>query len=77
LAIESGAMRSGELPASGFSADEIWLSATWPFVREHLPRPPARIVELGCGESGGHLAALAKVGYDAVGVDPEAPERPG
>ena len=70
-------MRSGELPASGSSADEIWLSATWPFVRDQLPKPPARIVELGCGESGGHLAALLDVGYDALGVDPEAPERPG
>jgi SAM-dependent methyltransferase len=76
LAGEGGAMRSGELPASGCSADEIWLAATWPFVREQLPEPPARIVELGCGESGGHLAALLNVGYDAVGVDPEAPERP-
>ncbi len=77
MATEGGAMRSGELPASGCSADEIWLSATWPFVRDHLPKPPARIVELGCGEAGGHLAALLNAGFDAVGVDPEAPERPG
>jgi SAM-dependent methyltransferase len=61
---------------SGPSADEIWLGATWPFVREQLPPPPARVVELGCGEAGGHLAALLSVGYDATGVDPEAPEGP-
>lgn len=77
MASKGGPMRSGELPASGCSADETWLTATWPFVREQLPKPPARIVELGCGESGGHLAALLNVGYDALGVDPEAPERPG
>ncbi len=77
LAINRGAMSSSELPASGSSADEIWLTATWPFVREHLPKPPARVVELGCGEAGGHLAALLSTGFDAVGVDPEAPERPG
>jgi SAM-dependent methyltransferase len=77
LASEGGEVRSGELPASGSSADEIWLSATWPFVRDHLPKSPARIAELGCGEAGGHLAVLLNVGYDAVGVDPEAPERPG
>ena len=77
MASEGGAMRSRELPASGCSVDEIWLTATWPFVREQLPKPPARIVELGCGESGGHVAALLNAGYDAVGVDPEAPQRPG
>lgn len=70
-------MRSRGMPASGSSADAIWLTATWPFVREHLPQPPARIVELGCGEAGGHLAALLNDRYDAVGVDPEAPERTG
>jgi SAM-dependent methyltransferase len=74
---EDGAMRWGSLPGSGLSADEIWLTATWPFVREHLPEPPAMIVELGCGEAGGHIAALLDAGYDALGVDPEAPGRPG
>lgn len=73
---EDGAMRSGDLPGSGLSADEIWLTATWPFVRQQLPEPPATVVELGCGEAGGHLAALLDAGYDALGVDPEAPGRP-
>jgi SAM-dependent methyltransferase len=58
----------------GGSADEIWLSATWPFVRGQLPPPPARVIELGCGQAGGHIPALVQAGYDATGVDPEAPE---
>jgi SAM-dependent methyltransferase len=64
------------MTGSDSSADEIWLAATWPFVREQLPPPPARIVELGGGEAGGQLTALLSVGYDATGVDPEAPEGP-
>lgn len=40
-----------------------------------LPRPPARVLEVGCGR--GELAlALAADGYDVVAVDPEAPEGP-
>jgi hypothetical protein len=39
-------MRWGSLPGSGLSADEIWRTATWPFVRQHLPETPARVVEL-------------------------------
>lgn len=74
---KDGAMRGGSLPRSGLSADEIWLTATWPFVREQLPEPPAMVVELGCGEAGGHIAALLDAGYEALGVDPEAPGRPG
>lgn len=64
------------MSGSDFSADEVWLAATWPFVREQLAAPPARVVELGCGEAGGHLAALISAGYDATGVDPEAPQGP-
>jgi SAM-dependent methyltransferase len=51
-----------------------WLAATWPVVRRALPDPPARVVELGCGTLGGHVPMLRASGYDAVGVDPEAPE---
>lgn len=37
-----------------------------------LPRPPARVLEIGCGR--GDLArALAAKGYDIIAVDPEAP----
>jgi tRNA-Thr(GGU) m(6)t(6)A37 methyltransferase TsaA len=34
------------------------------------------VVELGCGPAGGHVPALIQAGYDATGVDPEAPEGP-
>ena len=52
---------------------ERWLAATWPVVHAALPTPPARVVELGCGAVGGHVPALQAAGYDALGVDPEAP----
>jgi SAM-dependent methyltransferase len=55
------------------TADEIWLAATWPLVRAQLPSPPSRIIEIGCGEAGGHVPALLDAGYQAVGIDPEAP----
>jgi SAM-dependent methyltransferase len=43
------------------------------FVREVLPRPPAAVLEVGCGE--GELAReLSAAGYDVVAIDPEAPE---
>jgi SAM-dependent methyltransferase len=58
-------------------ADELWLAATWPFVREHLPATPARVLELGCGPLGGFVPRMRELGYDAIGVDPEAPEGPG
>ena len=57
--------------------DERWLAATWPFVHEHLPSAPAMVVEIGCGSLGGFVPALWREGYDAVGVDPHAPEGPG
>jgi SAM-dependent methyltransferase len=54
--------------------DDRWLAATWPFVRRHLPPPPAAVVEIGCGPLGGFVARMRTTGYDAVGVDPNAPE---
>jgi SAM-dependent methyltransferase len=57
-------------------ADERWLSATWPFVRAHLPAAPARVVELGCGPLGGFVPQMRLLGYEAIGVDPQAPEAP-
>jgi SAM-dependent methyltransferase len=53
---------------------EQWLAATWPIVRGALPEPPARVVELGCGTAGGHVPMLRAAGYDALGIDPEAPD---
>jgi SAM-dependent methyltransferase len=54
--------------------DDRWLAAVWPFVREQLPPAPARVLEVGCGTLGGFVPALVADGYEAVGVDPEAPE---
>jgi SAM-dependent methyltransferase len=54
--------------------DERWLAAVWPFVRSWLPASPARVVEIGCGPLGGFVPMLRSAGYEAVGVDPEAPE---
>jgi SAM-dependent methyltransferase len=67
---------TGHAHAAGVSPDSVWLAAMWPFVRGQLPPAPARVVELGCGPLGGHVPALIRAGYDATGVDPEAPEGP-
>jgi hypothetical protein len=53
-----------------------WLAAVSPFVQAQLPPPPARVVELGCGSHGGFVPRLLDDGYEAVGVDPQAPEGP-
>jgi len=54
--------------------DDRWLAAVWPFVRAQLPAAPAAVAEIGCGPLGGFVPALRSAGYDAVGIDPEAPE---
>jgi len=59
------------------TSDETWLAAVWPFVRGWLPAPPAAVVEIGCGPLGGFVPMLRAAGYDATGVDPEAPDGPG
>ena len=43
------------------------------FVRAHVPAPPARLLEVGCGQ-GELTTALAVAGYDVLGIDPAAPE---
>jgi SAM-dependent methyltransferase len=53
--------------------DERWLAANRPFVLTHLPAPPARVVEIGCGPLGGFVPMLESAGYQATGIDPEAP----
>jgi SAM-dependent methyltransferase len=45
------------------------------FVLSHLPPPPARVLEIGCG-SGALALELSGRGYDVTAVDPEAPEGP-
>jgi SAM-dependent methyltransferase len=54
--------------------DERWLAAVWPFVRASLPPVPARVVEIGCGPLGGFVPRLESAGYEATGVDPQAPQ---
>jgi hypothetical protein len=44
------------------------------FVLHHLPQAPARVLEVGCGDRGGVVPALVDAGYDALGVDPRAPD---
>jgi hypothetical protein len=44
------------------------------FALSQLPAAPARVLEVGCGERGGITPRLVDVGYDAVAVDPCAPE---
>lgn len=56
-------------------AAERWLAAMWPVVRHWLPAPPARIVEIGCGPIGGFVPMLRSSGYEALGVDPDAPDQ--
>ena len=44
-------------------------------VASHIPEPPARVLEVGCGN--GDLAlALAERGFDVTAIDPSAPHGP-
>ena len=54
--------------------DDLWLASTWPFVRAALPAAPSAVLEIGCGRHGGFVPALLDDGYDAIGVDPAAPD---
>ena len=53
---------------------ERWLTTIWPLVRARLPPPPVRVVDIGCGPHGGFVPFLRTSGYEAIGVDPRAPE---
>ena len=44
------------------------------FVFDQLPPPPRRVLEIGCGREGGLVEQLVTGGYDALGVDPDAPD---
>jgi hypothetical protein len=43
------------------------------FVLTQLPRPPLRVLEVGCGSDGGVASALADAGHEVLAIDPEAP----
>lgn len=45
------------------------------FVTTHLPPPPARVLEVGCG-SGALARALLEAGYRVTAIDPKAPDGP-
>jgi SAM-dependent methyltransferase len=44
----------------------------WEFLSRWLPTPPARVIDVGCGD-GALTRRLREAGFDAVGLDPEAP----
>jgi SAM-dependent methyltransferase len=58
------------------ASGDQWLDVMWPRVHAHLPPAPARVIDLGCGALGGFVPFLRAEGYDAVGVDPKAPDAP-
>jgi 2-polyprenyl-3-methyl-5-hydroxy-6-metoxy-1,4-benzoquinol methylase len=43
------------------------------FIERWLPPPPARVVEVGCGD-GSLTLHLLSAGFEMVGIDPHAPE---
>ena len=45
------------------------------FVTAHLPPPPARVLEVGCG-SGALARALVESGHEVTAIDPKAPDGP-
>jgi SAM-dependent methyltransferase len=55
---------------------ERWLGPLRPFVLSGLPPAPASVIEIGCGTAGGFVPELRRIGYEAVGVDRNAPDGP-
>jgi SAM-dependent methyltransferase len=43
------------------------------FAQAYLPSPPARVLDVGCGQ-GELTTALAVAGHDVLGIDPLAPQ---
>ena len=60
------------LPIPGANAAD-WGADAWAFARAQLPKPPASVIEIGCGPDGGFVPRLIADGYEAIGVDPTAP----
>jgi SAM-dependent methyltransferase len=61
----------------GVATGELWLAPLRPFVHSALPAAPATVIELGCGALGGFVPGLRQSGYQAVGVDRDAPDADG
>jgi hypothetical protein len=54
---------------------ERWQQRVEEFVLDQIGDPPARVLEVGCGE--GELArATARAGHSVTAIDPRAPEGP-
>jgi SAM-dependent methyltransferase len=51
-----------------------WLDTEWAFIATALPPAPACVLEIGCGAAGGIVPAALAAGYEAIGVDPRAPD---
>jgi SAM-dependent methyltransferase len=56
---------------------ERWLGPLRPFVLSRLPPAPASVIEIGCGTVGGFVPVLRQSGYEAIGIDRNAPDEPG
>jgi SAM-dependent methyltransferase len=63
--------------ASPMQPAQRWLASLWPFVRAELPPAPGRVVEIGCGPLGGFVPGLLHGGYEAIGIDRNAPDASG
>lgn len=63
------------MAGSGKGGLDLWQREVAGFVEAHLPAPPARILEVGCGD-GWLCHHLADAAYEAQGIDPEAPDDP-
>lgn len=48
----------------------------WAFADRWLPPPPARVLDVGCGD-GRSTRRFAAEGYEVLGLDPAAPDEPG
>jgi SAM-dependent methyltransferase len=48
----------------------------WSWFERWLPAPPASVVDVGCG-AGQSTRRLAGLGYETLGIDPDAPDEPG
>jgi SAM-dependent methyltransferase len=65
---------SHQHPEADAETRQRWLEREWSFIANALPPAPARLLEIGCGAAGGIVPAALSAGYEAIGVDPHAPD---